>query len=121
MTAMCLGCVQRDVYKKLDISPRPAMSALPRSAAILAFPERDDDRLRRALRGLVAALAAQSEAVAGLRSELQNLSGAVDGLEGSLVDYRAELGTTGAALRQAAAGAQQLERSADGLLAATRP
>ena len=39
-------------------------------ARLLAFPARDDDRLRLALRGLVAALEAQGEAVAALRGEL---------------------------------------------------
>ena len=96
-------------------------SAPAHTAAILAFPERDEDRLRRALRGLVAALAAQSEAVAGLRGELRNLSGAMGGLEGSLTEYRTELDTTGEALRHATASARQAERSADGLLAATQP
>ena len=53
----------------------------PSSAILLAFPARPDDRLRHALRNLEAALAEQSAAVAGLRTELAGLSGAVSGLE----------------------------------------
>ncbi|MCB4822540.1 hypothetical protein [Roseicella aerolata] len=90
------------------------------SATLLAFPAREDDRLRLALRGLVAALDAQSEAVAGLRSELRHLAGAMEDLQGSVAGYRDGLDTTLAALRRAGANARTLERTAEGWLAAAR-
>ncbi|MBK1658188.1 hypothetical protein [Paracraurococcus ruber] len=90
------------------------------TATLLAFPARDEDRLRLALRGLLAALDAQAAAVAELRGELGNLSGAMGGLKESLVAYQGELGSTQAALRQAGDEARALERTADGWLAAAR-
>ncbi|TCZ55381.1 hypothetical protein [Roseicella aquatilis] len=90
------------------------------SATLLSFPAREDDRLRLALRGLVAALDAQSDAVAALRGELRSLASAMGGLQGSFSTYGAELDSTGAALRQARAEAQALERTADGWIAATK-
>lgn len=90
------------------------------SATLVEFPRRDEDRLRLALRNLMAALDAQAEAVSGLRGELRTLSGAVEGLHGSLIAYRDGLDSTQAALRQAGQEARALERTADGWLAAAR-
>ena len=70
------------------------MPGLPPSAAILAFPERPEDRLRRALRALDVALDDQAEAMAGLRRELGALSGAIDGLGNSLQVFSAGLQDT---------------------------
>ena len=87
---------------------------------ILAFPAREDDRLRLALRGLVTALEAQGEAVAALRGELSELAGSLQGLDTSFSAYRAELDTTATLLSEAGNGARQLERSAEDWLSATR-
>jgi hypothetical protein len=90
------------------------------SATLLAFPARDDDRLRLALHGLVAALDAQAEAVAVLRGELRNLAGVMDGLQDSLSGYGGELESTMGALRRAGDGARALERVAEDWLATAR-
>ncbi|MDB5373052.1 MAG: hypothetical protein JWP04_1694 [Belnapia sp.] len=90
------------------------------TAAVFAFPEKPEDRLRRALRALDAALAGQAEAVAGLRRELGALSGAVEGLGGSLQAYSHGLRDTQDALAQAGEQASRLDATADALLAATR-
>lgn len=93
------------------------MPSPPPAAAVLAFPAKPEDRLRRALRTLDAALNNQALAVAALRRELQALSGAVQGLGGSLQDYAGGLRETQAALAQAGAEARQLEATADLMLA----
>lgn len=90
------------------------------SAMLLAFPERDEDRLRLALRKLVAALDAQADAVAAWRNELGGLAGAVGGLQGSLTRYQAALGSTAEDLRQAGDQARSLERTAEGWLTAAQ-
>lgn len=90
------------------------------TATLISFPARDDDRLRLALRGLVAALDAQAAAVATFRGELRSLAGAMDDLGGSLTTYHGELGGTLGALRQANDNARALERSAEAWLSATR-
>ena len=90
------------------------------AASLIAFPARDGDRLRLALRGLVAALDSQAEAVAALRGELRGLAGAVGGLEGTMGRYRTELAGTAEALQQAGEEARSLDRLADGWLAATQ-
>ncbi|MDN3562809.1 hypothetical protein ACFQY5_30995 [Paeniroseomonas aquatica] len=90
----------------------------PATAAILPFPEKPEDRLRRALHGLEAALAEQAEAVAGLRRELGALAEAVDGLGGSFDSYAEGLQETKEALAGAGDQARQLEATADAMLAA---
>lgn len=95
------------------------MSDQPETAAILAFPERPDDRLRRALRSLQDALAAQRVAVAGFRRELGSLASAVRGLDGSLASYRDGLAGAEAAVAAARAESARLDATADALLAAT--
>lgn len=90
------------------------------SAAVFSFPEKPEDRLRRALRSLEAALVGQAEAVAGLRRELGALSGAIDGLGGSLQAYSRGLQDTQDVLAEAGEQARQAEATADALLAATR-
>ena len=91
-------------------------SPLP-SAEILAFPEKPEDRLRRALRALDEALQGQAEAVAGLRQEVGALSGAVDGLGGSFRTYSAGLQAIRTALATAGTQASQLAATADAMLA----
>ena len=93
----------------------------PASAAILAFPAKPEDRLRRALRSLEEALDEQARAVAGLRHELGALSGAVEGLGGSLQAYSHGLAETQEALAMAGDQARRLEATADAMLAAATP
>jgi signal transduction histidine kinase len=88
------------------------------TAAILPFPEKPEDRLRRALRALDVALAEQGAAIAGLRRELGTLSGAVQGLGDSLQSYSRGLAETQEAVLGAHAEAQRLEATADAMLAA---
>jgi signal transduction histidine kinase len=94
------------------------------TAAILPFPEKPEDRLRRALRALDAALAEQGAAVAGLRLRLRHelgaLSGAVDGLGTSLQAYSRGLTETQEAALGAHAEARRLEATADAMLAACK-
>jgi signal transduction histidine kinase len=90
------------------------------TAEILPFPEKPEDRLRRALRALDAALAEQGTAVAGLRQELGALSGAVQGLGSSLQAYSQGLAETQEAVLGAHAEARRLEATADAMLAACK-
>jgi hypothetical protein len=87
------------------------------SATILTFPEQPEDRLRRALRALDAALDNQAMAVACLRRELRALSGAVEDLGDSLQGYAGGLRGTQAALARAGTQARRLEATADIMLA----
>ena len=90
------------------------------SASLLAFPTRDDDRLRLALRGLVTALEAQGTAVAALRGELSELASNMQGLDTSFSNYRTELDTAAIALSAAGDEARSLEHRAEDWLSATR-
>ncbi|MBL6079235.1 hypothetical protein JMJ56_14545 [Belnapia sp. T18] len=87
-------------------------------ADILPFPEKPEDRLRRALRTLNAALDEQRAAVAGLRRELGALSGAVAGLGTSLQAYSHSLADTQEAVLGAHAEARRLDATADAMLVA---
>lgn len=60
-------------------------------AAIIAFPQKPEDRLRVALRDLEAALDEQAMAFQEFRMNLAVLGGAVGGLERSLESYRGTL------------------------------
>lgn len=60
-------------------------------AAIIAFPQKPEDRLRVALRDLEAALDEQAMAFQEFRVNLAVLGGAVGGLERSLEGYRGTL------------------------------
>ena len=88
------------------------------TADILPFPAKPEDRLRRALRSLDAALDEQRAAVAGLRRELGALSGAVAGLGTSLQAYSRGLADTQEAVLGAHAEARRLDATADAMLAA---
>jgi len=90
------------------------------SAAIFTFPERPEDRLRRALRGLEAALAEQAKAVAELRQELGSLGTALGGLEDAFDGYSVSLAQTGVSARAAEAEFRKLETTADMMLALGR-
>ena len=102
------------------------MSTL-RSAEVIAFPlalrqpagEADaPDRLRRALAGLDAALAAQRQAVADWRKSLAALHGTVQGLAGSLHAYQHALGNLAGGVTTLNAEALRLEAWAERTLAA---
>ncbi|SDB68414.1 hypothetical protein [Belnapia rosea] len=90
------------------------------TAEILPFPEKPEDRLRRALRALDAALAEQGVAMAGLRRELGTLSGAVQGLDRSMQAYAHTLAETQEAALSAHAEARRLEATADAMLIVAR-
>jgi hypothetical protein len=90
------------------------------SAALFTFPERPEDRLRRALRGLEAALSEQARAVAELRCELGALHGALGGLGDAFDGYSVSLAQTGVSAREAEAEFRKLESTADLMLALGR-
>lgn len=86
------------------------------TAELLAFPSRPEDRLRRALRKLEAALQEQGVAVAGFRADLTALSSAVVGLDSSLHAYRSRLAEAAGAADQAHDAARRLEARAELML-----
>ena len=86
------------------------------TAELLAFPARPEDRLRRALRKLEAALQEQGVAVAGFRADLSSLSSAVGGLDQSLRSYRVRLTEVADAAGAANDAARRLEATADQML-----
>jgi len=93
---------------------------MSRTAEILPFPEKPEDRLRRALRALDLALVEQGAAVAGLRQELGALSSAVGDLGSSLQAYSGVLAATQEEVLGAHAEARRLEATAAAMLAACR-
>ena len=86
------------------------------TADILPVSKKPADRLRRVLRPLDE----QRSAVAGLRHELGALSGAVEGLGGSLQAYSRGLAETQEAVLEAHAAARRPKTTADAMLAACR-
>jgi ABC-type transporter Mla subunit MlaD len=99
----------------------------PISAQIIPFarrqpmqvPDNGQDRLRRALQDLDAAVAGQRTAVAAWRSALAELGTVMGGLGDSMQRYRENLDTLGGRVARLHAQAVQLERTADAALAAT--
>lgn len=87
-------------------------------AAVLAFPQRPDDRLRLALHRLEEALAEQGQAVSAWRRSLAELAEATGRLQGSMGTYRGEVDAVAEAVRHADAEARRLERAANALLQA---
>lgn len=82
------------------------------SASVLAFPARDGNRLRLAIRGLEAALEEQARAMAGFRASMAELSGAVAGLKRGAEAYHQQLGELGTLVGTANAAARRLEGTA---------
>jgi ABC-type transporter Mla subunit MlaD len=82
-------------------------------ADILAFPQKPEDRLRAALRRLDDALAEQKLAFTEFRTNLAALGGAVNGLEGSLHQYRDSLAATQQDVARTRTAAQRLQATAD--------
>jgi hypothetical protein len=95
------------------------------SAQIIPFPSRqpapptDDgqERLRRALLALDAAVAGQRDAVAAWRGALANLSTTMSGLGESMQRYRGSLEALDTRVAKLHTEAVQLERTADAALA----
>ncbi len=90
-------------------------TALPSAsmAAIAAFPQRPEDRLRLALRRLDEAIGEQSQATAGLRSAIGDLSRTMAKLGQSVQGYRSALDGTAAEIEKALASARRLQATAD--------
>ena len=85
----------------------------PAQASIAAFPLRPEDRLRLALRRLERAIGEQSQATAGLRSAIGELSGTMARLGDSVAGYRGALDSTAAEIERALASARTLQATAD--------
>jgi chromosome segregation ATPase len=92
------------------------MTSEPNTAEMLAFPSRPEDRLRRALRKLEAALRDQGVAVSEFRADLKTLSSSVVGLDMSMQEFRGRLAEAAGAANQANDAARRLEARADTLL-----
>lgn len=89
-------------------------------AELLAFPDTDERRLRRALRALDAALDQQRHSVAEFRAQLRELKGAVDQLGTSAQHLTAALAQAAGEASLAHAAAQQLTATAEAMGQATR-
>jgi len=86
---------------------------LATQTGIAAFPLRPEDRLRLALRRLEEALGDQSDAVAGLRAAIGDLSGTMARLGESVAGYRGALDSTAREIERALATARTLHDTAD--------
>lgn len=93
-----------------DPTARPAEPTPPNLAP---FPLRPEDRLRLALRRLDEAVADQSQAAAGLRAAIGELSRTMVRLGDSMHGYRAALDNTAAEIERALASARRLEVTAN--------
>ncbi|WP_170979177.1 hypothetical protein [Roseomonas sp. HF4] len=82
-------------------------------SSIAVFPTRPEDRLRLALRRLDEAIGEQSDAVAGLREAIGDLSGTMARLGASVVGYRGALDSTALEIERALASARTLHATAD--------
>lgn len=85
-------------------------------AAILPFPIRAEDRLRRATRALDAALERQAGATRALRASVADLGASVRGLADSLDAYDSVLQRAGVAAETARGAAVRLDGIADRLM-----
>jgi hypothetical protein len=102
------------------------MSDVTASAKIIPFPQRGSaapsedgqERLRRALLNLDAAVASQREAVAAWRSAIADLGTVMAGLGDSMKRYRGSLDTLDRRVANLHAQAMRLEQTADTALAA---
>lgn len=89
-----------------------ARPAEPTQPTLALFPQRPEDRLRLALRRLDEAVADQSQATAGLRAAIGDLSRTMARLGSSMHGYRAALDSTAAEIERALASARRLEATA---------
>ncbi|WP_198368856.1 hypothetical protein [Roseomonas rosulenta] len=90
-----------------------AIAARGAPADIAAFPLRPEDRLRLALRRLDEAIADQSDATAGLRAAIGDLSTTMARLGQSVNGYRSALDSTAAEIERALAASRTLQATAD--------
>jgi len=95
--------------------PRPDDAAPTTEGRLLLFPDTAEARLRRALRGVDAALAEQRVAVAGFRRQMEALSGAVASLGNSAETLRDSLGRAAAETVSAGRASRELLASATAL------
>ena len=95
----------------------PTAQIIPFPRRPAAPPDPGQERLRRALAGLDAALANQREAVAAWRGALAELGTVVSGLGTSLRVYQGSLETLGTRVDTLHTQAVQLEQTADLVLA----
>jgi septal ring factor EnvC (AmiA/AmiB activator) len=82
-------------------------------ATVAAFPQRPEDRLRLALRRLDEAIADQSDATAGLRAAIGDLSRTMTRLGQSVTGYRSALDSTAAEIERALTSARTLQATAE--------
>lgn len=101
-----------------DVPGQPEQPAP--DAELLAFPDTDERRLRRALRALDAALNQQRHSVAEFRAQLRDLKGALDQLGTSAQDLTTALADAAGEASRAQAAAQQLAATAEAMEQATR-
>jgi chromosome segregation ATPase len=88
-------------------------SVLTETQTVVArFPQRPEDRLRLALRRLDEAVAEQSEATAGLRAAIGDLSRTMNRLGQSVAGYRSALDSTAAEIERALAASRTLQATA---------
>lgn len=85
-------------------------SAAP--AAVAMFPQRPEDRLRLALRRLDEAIGEQSQATAGLREAIGDLSRTMSRLGETVSGYRGALDTTASEIERALGASRRLEATA---------
>ncbi|MBW6397078.1 hypothetical protein KPL78_04420 [Roseomonas sp. HJA6] len=79
---------------------------------VAAFPSRPEDRLRIALRKLDEAIGEQSQATAGLREAIGDLSRTMSRLGQSVTGYRHALDSTAVEIERALVAARRLETTA---------
>jgi hypothetical protein len=98
-------------------TPTPTTTVTPSLRAtqpgISVFPQRPEDRLRLALRRLDEAVAEQSDATAGLRAAIGDLSRTMARLGQSVAGYRGALDTTAAEIERALSASRTLQATAD--------
>lgn len=101
----------------LPPTPSPATApAIPGRATqtdVAVFPQRPEDRLRLALRRLDEAVAEQSEATAGLRAAIGDLSRTMARLGQSVSGYRSALDSTAAEIERALGTSRTLQATAE--------
>jgi septal ring factor EnvC (AmiA/AmiB activator) len=95
----------------LPPTPAPLPSETPQGVAL--FPQRPEDRLRLALHRLNEAIAEQSDATAGLRAAIGDLSTTMARLGQSVAGYRGALDSTAAEIERALAASRTLQATAD--------
>ena len=96
-----------------QLPPTPSPATAPTAAGIAIFPQRPEDRLRLALRRLDEAIADQSDATAGLRAAIGDLSSTMARLGQSVSGYRSALDSTAAEIERALAASRTLQATAE--------